>query len=76
MTRSSGIDTRLESQGHAIAYGRAYGMSSQELRLPPDMFEEALKITIGGWLDAGSNPEWIADGLQAARVAYRGETLT
>jgi hypothetical protein len=72
MTRSSRIDTKLESQGHAIAYGRAYGMSSQELRLPPDMFEEALKITIGAWLDAGSNPEWIADGLQSARAAYRG----
>ena len=71
MTRSSGTDTRLESQGHAIAYGRAYGMSSQELKLPPDMFEGALKITIGGWLDAGSDPEWIAAGLEAARAAYR-----
>jgi hypothetical protein len=66
----TGTDTRLESLGQAIAHGRALGASAREYRLPPDMFEAALRVILDGW--KGADPAWLSEAQSAARAAYGG----
>ena len=54
----TGADTRLESLDQAIAHGRALGASARENRLPPDMFDEALRVILEGW--KGVDPAWLS----------------
>ncbi len=49
------------------------GMSAWSSFLPPEVFEEALRVTVEGWRDRGVDPDWIKAAAAAARIAYRGE---
>jgi hypothetical protein len=70
VVKSNRPDTRLESLEQAIAYVRALGASARENRLPPDMFEEALKVILDGW--KGADAVWLLTTESAARAAYLG----
>jgi hypothetical protein len=65
-------ETHGRLQSEALACGRVHGKSARELALPPDMFEESLKVMIEVWGRAGCNEIWIRTAEQASRAAYRG----
>jgi hypothetical protein len=64
-------EQRPRSKEYAIAQGLAHGGVASELFMPPDMFEEVLKITMEEWRVSGCHAAWIAAGEEAARAAYR-----
>lgn len=57
------------------AEGRAYGASSRDGRVPPDIFAGGLKKMISRWRCAGVEGKSATGGEQAAQAAYRSKDV-
>ncbi len=73
MRGSIPVDSVIQTEDQAIAEGQMLGMSAWSSFLPPEVFDEALRVTVEAWRDRGVDPAWIQAAAAAARVAYRGE---
>jgi hypothetical protein len=69
----SGANFGLREQ--VIAEGRAYGASSREGGVPPDIFAGGLKMMISRWRYAGIEGNLATAGEQAAQAAYRSKDM-
>jgi hypothetical protein len=75
MARPIKTGAKLGLREQVIAEGRAYGASSREGGVPPDIFAGGLKMMISRWRCAGIEGNLAAAGEQAAQAAYRSKDM-
>jgi len=75
MARPVKTGAKFGLREQVIAEGRAYGASSREGRVPPDIFAGGLKMIISRWKYAGIDGNSATAGEQAAQAAYRSKDV-